>query len=201
MAKATKAQMTQRLNAVVKLRLGGAAIRDIFQYSQDHNWDVGYDAVYKYVSRADKIIEDHAERNRDRLLAFEVNARHRVFARAMEKGDLEAALKVLKDRAQLLNLYPSKDPTPSAEPVHTVLPPRSDADREAPRPRALARLGRADPEAIPLLGSAADRPTLPEPRTDPARCGGDAERLANEAQAGAEDADAAPGQPAERENP
>ena len=201
MAKATKAQIIQRLNAVVKLRLGGAAIRDIFQYSQDHNWDVGYDAVYKYVSRADKIIEEHAERNRDRLLAFEVNARHRVFARAMEKGDLEAALKVLKDRAQLLNLYPVKDQTPSTVQMNTVLPPRSDAGREAPRPRALARLGRADPEAIPLLGSAADRPTLPEPRTDPARCGGDAERLANEATAGAEDADAAPGQPAERENP
>ena len=119
----------------------------------------------------------------------------------MEKGDLEAALKVLKDRAQLLNLYPSKDPTPSAEPVHTVLLPRSDAGREAPRQRALARLGRADPEAIPLPGSPADRPTLPEPRAAPDRCGDDAQRLANEAQARAEDPDAAPGQPAEWENP
>jgi hypothetical protein len=201
MAKATKAQIIQRLNAVVKLRLGGAAIREIFQYSQDHNWDVGDDAVYKYVGKADAIIAEHAERDRDRLLAFEVNARNRVFVRAMEKGDLEAALKVLKDRAQLLNLYPSKDPTPSAEPVHTVLPPRSDAGREAPRPRALARLGRADPEAIPLRGSPADRPTLPAPRAAPDRCGDDAQRLANEAQAGAEDSDAAPGQPAERENP
>jgi hypothetical protein len=201
MAKATKAQVTQRLNAVVKLRLGGAAIREIFQYGQDHGWGVGYDAVYKYVGKADAIITERAERDRDRLLAFEVNARNRVFARAMEKGDLEAALKVLKDRAQLLNLYPAKDPTPSAVPVNHVLPPRSDAGREAPRQMALARLGRADPEAIPLRGSPADRPTLLETRTDPARCGDDAERLANGAQAGAEDSDAAPGQPAERENP
>ena len=41
----------------------------------------------------------------------------------MEKGDLEAALKVLKDRAQLLNLYPVKDQTPSTVQVNTVLPP------------------------------------------------------------------------------
>ena len=123
MAKATKTQATQRLNAAVKLRLGGVAIREIFQYGQDQGWGVGYDAVYKYVGKADAIITERAERDRDRLLAFEVNARNRVFARAMEKGDLEAALKVLKDRAQLLNLYPSKDQTPSAVQVNHVLPP------------------------------------------------------------------------------
>ena len=68
MAKATKAQIVQRLNAVLKLRLGGVAIREIFQYSQDHNWGVGYDALYKYVGKADAIITERAERDRDRLL-------------------------------------------------------------------------------------------------------------------------------------
>jgi len=39
-----------------------------FQYSQDYGWGVGYDALYKYVGKADAIITERAERDRDRLL-------------------------------------------------------------------------------------------------------------------------------------
>jgi hypothetical protein len=98
--------MTQRLNAVVKLRLAGAGIREIFQYGQDHGWGVGMKAVEKYVSKADEIIAERADRQRDRLLAFAVVARDRLFELALDKKDFETALKVLQDRDTLLGLYP-----------------------------------------------------------------------------------------------
>ena len=106
MAKATKAQMTQRLNAVVKLRLAGASAGRIFEYGRGQGWGVGIKAIEKYISRADAIISERADRHRDRLLAFAVVARDRLFELALEKKDFETALRVLQDRDTLLDLYP-----------------------------------------------------------------------------------------------
>jgi hypothetical protein len=109
MPKSTKAQMTQRLTAVVKLRLAGASPGRIFEYSKGQGWGVGIKAIEKYVSKADAIIAARADRHRDRLLAFAVVARDRLFELALESKDYETALKVLQDRDTLLHLYPREE--------------------------------------------------------------------------------------------
>jgi hypothetical protein len=98
--------MTQRLTAVVKLRLGGASASRILEYGSREGWGVGIKAVEKYISKADAIIAERADRQRDRHLAWALVARDRLFELALEKKDFETALKVLQDRDTLLDLYP-----------------------------------------------------------------------------------------------
>jgi hypothetical protein len=195
--------MVERVEAVAQLRLEGKEFAEIAQFCAAQGWPHGVSQTYLYIRRADALLDRYAETNRNRLFGQRIARRNALWSRAMAKDDLRMALAVEMDQTKLLGFYPQP---PTQQAVGPPLqangtPALSEEDRAAIWKLALARLGEADTEAITVRGSPADRQRLLEPRTDPERCGDDAGRLANETNAGAEDADAAPGQPAEWENP
>jgi hypothetical protein len=109
MPKATKAQVSQRVSEVAKLRAGGAEITQIAEYAEKAGWGIKLTQCYEYARRADLVLADYVERNRDLLLSKQLNRRNVLWSKALEADDLELALAVTQDEAALLGLYPNRD--------------------------------------------------------------------------------------------
>ena len=71
-------------------------------------WNVSDRQLQRYTAEADELLAQSLEDNRDRLMAYHFAARRALYARAMAAGDLSTASRILKDEAELLNLYATK---------------------------------------------------------------------------------------------
>ncbi len=116
MAKASKAEIIRRISEVETLLLNGAEYTDIVQYSSEKKWEVGGRQVRKYIAIAERRMAETLNRDRDRLLVRHLRQRRLLFARCMKINDYKTALQVLRDEAELEQLYgPTKiaptDPT------------------------------------------------------------------------------------------
>ena len=152
--KSTKAEIRRRVEEIVRLRLAGAElVPDIVQYAASQNWQVRRRMLWNYVDRADRIIARGVEKDRQKLLARHLRQRRLLFARALEQGDIRAALAVARDEAELEALYPPQKARvehsgPDGGPIphaHAV----TDADRASAIHALLARLGEAGPGRDP----------------------------------------------------
>ncbi len=106
--KATKAEVWQRVNEVLAIRLDGAEFHDILQYAAEKGWGVGERQLWNYVRAADKLLVERLERDRDKLFARHVGQRRALLGRCVTAGDYSTASRILRDEAELLGLYPPK---------------------------------------------------------------------------------------------
>jgi hypothetical protein len=89
----------------LQLRLHGAELPDIVQYSSEKQWNIGPRQLRKYIAKADALIVEILNANREQLFGRHVMQRRAIFARCMKINDYRTALQVLRDEAQLEGLY------------------------------------------------------------------------------------------------
>src|SRR5262245_7148984 len=104
--KSTRAVVRQRVNEVLKLRLGGAEFPDIREYAAapEQGWGVGDSQLWRYIKAADALCKDYFDPRAENLLARHLLQRRQLYAHAMSAGDFRTALAVLKDEAELEGL-------------------------------------------------------------------------------------------------
>lgn len=112
----------KRVEQVLEIRLDGADwwdVRDFVREEEAKPGSLWYVAdggnplsdsqVRRYILKADEIIAASAEKDRAKLIGRHLAQRRRLYARAVQAGDLRTALAVLRDEAQLLALYPNPE--------------------------------------------------------------------------------------------
>ncbi len=105
--KATKAEIAERVEEVLRIRLDGAQFHDIVQYASEKKWEVGERQLWNYVAASDALLTKRLESDRNKLLARHVAQRRTLYARAVNAADYRTALAVVKDEAELQGLYPA----------------------------------------------------------------------------------------------
>jgi hypothetical protein len=150
--KATKAEISRRVEEVLRLRLDGAEFHDVVQYAAEQGWNVRERQLWNYVRASDKLLARRLEKDRDKLLARHVAQRRALYARAVHAADYRTALAVARDEAALQGLYPPKKiahTDPTGEECHA--PALSDAECVLAIQAIYARVGVRGP-GPPLLG-------------------------------------------------
>jgi hypothetical protein len=172
MSKVDQTVAAQRVAEISLLRLKGKTVAHCVEYARNKGWEVGYNAVWQYVDKADKAIAKTIERKQTQLIAFGVSQRNRAVEMALEDRDYDAALKLMQDREWLLGLYPEQRPQePPMQVNNPVVPVLSELQRTALEAALLRRIteaagGRPEPQKVPS-GTALDR--TPAIATPPAR--------------------------------
>jgi hypothetical protein len=108
MKRATKAEVSARVEEVLHARLNGAEFHDLQALAVEKEWKVSDSQMWRYVQAADKLIEQRFEQDRDRLFRRHVFQRRALYARALQDGDYRTGLAILKDEADLHGLYAPK---------------------------------------------------------------------------------------------
>jgi hypothetical protein len=128
--KSTKAVVTARVEEIYKLRLSGASLPDVREYSQrqDPPWGLSDGQLYRLIGRADALMRQRFDAKAPHLLAKHLLRREQIFAHAMAAGDFGVALRAVQDEAELEGLYPPRktaftDPT-GEQPYAPALSPQ-----------------------------------------------------------------------------
>jgi hypothetical protein len=112
--KSTKLVVRQRVEEIFRLRLGGAEFHDIREYADAtadqegkprQPWGVSDTQLRRYIHKADALFKERIDARADHLLARHIAQRRRLYAHALEMGDLRTALAVARDEAELEGLY------------------------------------------------------------------------------------------------
>ncbi len=154
--KSSKAEVLNRVEAVYKLRLGGAEFHDIREYAAapEQGWGVSDSQLWRYVRAADKLMKDRLDAKAEHLLARHLLQRRQLYAHAMGAGDYRTALAVLQDEAKLEGLYPPTKVAPTnPEGTKEYAADLTDADRAAALARLYAAVG-AGTRGAPAGGQA-----------------------------------------------
>jgi hypothetical protein len=157
--KATKAEVLQRVEETMLIRLSGAGFHDLREYAREKQWDVSESQLYRYMQQADDRIADSLAKDRPRLLDLHIARRRMLFARCVDSGDWRAALAVLRDEALLYRLYDQAKASPDE-----ATNPANDTP-EAALARLKAGAARAAAQADALLRSDSEATRLAAART------------------------------------
>lgn len=106
--KSDKTTIRARVEEILQIRLRGAQYADIVKHAEENKWDVGERQIRNYIAQGDEILEQTLERDRQRLLNRHLAQRQTLYAHAFASADYATAKAILKDEAELLNLYPAK---------------------------------------------------------------------------------------------
>jgi hypothetical protein len=160
-------QVQQRIEALLPIRLAGAELWDIREFvrektaANDPVWGshmLSDSQLYRYLQRVQEIIDESCKTSRKRLFRTHLAKRRSLYSKAVATGDYATAKAILRDEAELLNLYPPKRTEmsgPRGGPIPTAAVELTDAERAAAIASLLGRtprVGQADPRP------AADRP-------------------------------------------
>jgi hypothetical protein len=106
--KSSKTEVLNRVEAVFKLRLGGAEFSDIREYARapEQSWNVSDSQLWRYIAAADQLVKERFDARADHLLNRHILQRRQLYAHAMGAGDYSTALRVLDSEAKLENLFP-----------------------------------------------------------------------------------------------
>ena len=116
--KTTEAQVRQRVEELLRIRLDGAELWDCREYvrekvaAKDPIWGeklLSDSQIYRYLARVDSQIAQACREKRPKLLRLHLAKRRSLYARAVNVGDLRTALAVLRDEAELAALYPKPE--------------------------------------------------------------------------------------------
>jgi hypothetical protein len=113
MPKVTKATLQFRVEQVAELLLAGKGPKDIFRYGSERDaatgrpWRVSTRQIENYIERAKPLVAHHFDKTRDESFALAIAQRNDIYAHAYEDKDWRTCLVILKDRDELLGLYPS----------------------------------------------------------------------------------------------
>ena len=130
--RATKAEVTARIETVFELRMGGAGFSDIREWAiapKDREgkplppWDVSDSQIWRYIHAADKLCKERYDAKADHLLNRHLLRRERLYAHCLEVGDYKGALAVLKDSAELEGHYKRDNDSNTLEAFLASLPP------------------------------------------------------------------------------
>ena len=116
--KANKATIQARVDDVLRIQLDGAEFPDVRQYVAEQEakgvapWTipeggkpVSERQLWRYVALSDRLLRDSALTNRKKRLRLHFARRKSLYARAIATGQLNVALAVLKDLAELEGFY------------------------------------------------------------------------------------------------
>lgn len=116
--KPSKAQVEQRVNEVLAIRLAGAQLWDVREYVREKEQEDGSpwrldegqkplsdSQLYRYIARADKLIASSSLASRKKLLRLHQARREYLYGLAVNQGDIRAALACLDSTAKLRGLY------------------------------------------------------------------------------------------------
>jgi hypothetical protein len=113
--KSSPATVRLRIAEITRMRLAGAEFADIVEYAgkKDHlngkkSWNVGHSCIRKYISQSNADIARDLEKDRGVVLNMHMMQSRYLYARAIDQGDVKAALSVMVNEAKLHNLYPEK---------------------------------------------------------------------------------------------
>jgi hypothetical protein len=106
--KSDKTTIRARVEEVLQIRLRGAQHADIVRHAEEQGWSVGERQLRSYIAQSDEILEETLEKDRQRLLNRHLAQRQTLYAYAFAAADYATARAILKDEAELLNLYPAK---------------------------------------------------------------------------------------------
>lgn len=106
--KADNAEIAQRVEEVLRIRLDGAQLHDILHYAAEKAWGVEERQLRTYMQRADELLVERLESDRRKLIARHIAQREALFARAVNAADYRTALAILTDEAKLRGLYPDE---------------------------------------------------------------------------------------------
>jgi hypothetical protein len=123
-----KELMRRRVLDVLRIRLDGAEFHDLIEYVREKEQEDGSawrladgdkplteTALRRYQCLADKHIAESCRASRRKLMRRHQAQRRNLYARAVAQGDVKAALAVLRDLAELQDLYPSAEAKVAAE--------------------------------------------------------------------------------------
>jgi hypothetical protein len=105
--RSTKAEVRQRVEALLEIRLSGAEFSDLRRFAQENNWGCSDAQIWRYVKKSDAILAETLERDREKIFNRHIGQRRALFARAMSVSDYPTCLRILRDEAELFGLYPS----------------------------------------------------------------------------------------------
>lgn len=116
--KATKATVARRVEEVLRIRLDGAEFWDVRESAREKEAEQGSawqlaqgdnplsdGQLWRYIGRADKLITESCRASRKRLLRRHLAQRRNLFAKAVNQGDIRAALACLDSEAKLTGLF------------------------------------------------------------------------------------------------
>lgn len=169
-SRAEKLVVRQRVEELVKLRLGGAAFWDVREYVREQEqtpettapgtapllspWRIPHGAgplsdsqLREYVRRADAAICRSGREKSSKALSRHFAQRRDLYARAQLAGDLRTALAVLQDEARLKGLYPAEKHRHRVK-LRVVLVQDDDWYSNQAHERAADRLAAGAPAAI-----------------------------------------------------
>ena len=78
------------------------------KHAEENKWEVGERQIRNYIAQSDEILEQTLEKDRNRLLNRHLAQRQTLYAHAFAAADYATAKAILKDEAELLNLYPAQ---------------------------------------------------------------------------------------------
>jgi len=139
--KAEKAEIARRIDEVLRIIVDGAEFHDIVQYAAEKQWGVKERQLRNYIAKANDLLAQRRERDRDKLLARHIAQRRNLYARALNAADYRTALTVAKDEAELEGLYPPTKIAPTNPDGTKEYGDLSDADRAAALKSLYARVG------------------------------------------------------------
>jgi hypothetical protein len=119
--KATKTEINQRIDEVLRIRLDGALAHDVQAYAAEKGWGLSERQVFRYIAKADALMAKRLEQDREKNFARHIQSRRTLYARCVNAADYSTALRVLDSEAELLGLFPEKKPTPPAGNLHVNL--------------------------------------------------------------------------------
>src|SRR5215211_718341 len=105
--KSDNAEVSRRVEEVLRIRLDGAQFHDIVQYAAEKEWELKERQIRQYMSHADDLLVERQEKKRKRLVAMHLARREALYARSVNAADYRTALAILSDTAKLQGLYPA----------------------------------------------------------------------------------------------
>ena len=120
-SRAEALRVEQRITDIVRIRLDGAQFYDVREFVREAEqedgspWKLGSrdkplsdGQLRRYVRRADDRIQRIGKGKRSRLIHRHLARREHLYGKAVNAGDVGAALAILKDMAMLRGLYPQQ---------------------------------------------------------------------------------------------
>jgi hypothetical protein len=151
------------------MRLAGATLTDLRHFVTAEKWGISDRQLRRYVEAGDKILAETLEKDREKLINLHRGRRTALFARAVDQGDFRTALAILRDQAELENIYPPKKVAPTnpegTEPYHAGV--LSDEERLTALAAIYARLGETGGGPADAGPADSTGPLLDQPRQDP----------------------------------
>jgi hypothetical protein len=124
--KPSDGELAIRVQTVLTMRLNGAELHDLRAHALEQGWNVSDRTIRRYIDRADDLMIEGFEADREKLLKRHVTQRRNLYARALNDGDNRTALAVLKDEGELIGLYLKRELTPF-EALMASVPPSKQA--------------------------------------------------------------------------